>query len=358
MKGDREMCLDAGADAYVPKPLSPADLLQQIQALTSQNTPAAAERDAVRERLLTCVGGDEALLRDIAELFRQDAPRQLDAIRAGISSGNTDAIYLAAHTLRGAASNFGPAPLLACVAELERSAKDGDLPACASELGARRAGNAGPAHAARRDPGSVAMRVLIADDDIVTSRRLRGLAETWGYDVVTASDGPSTLTALQQDDAPRLVLLDWVMPGLDGVHVCQSIRARANGDSVYVIMLTSKAGHEDMVAGFDAGVDDFLVKPFDADELRSRLKAAARIVDLQTRLNTNVAELTDALNSVKTLKGMLPICGYCKAIRDDSNYWHQVEEYVSEHTDAAFSHGICPKCLEKAIASENGEVMS
>jgi sigma-B regulation protein RsbU (phosphoserine phosphatase) len=204
----------------------------------------------------------------------------------------------------------------------------------------------------------MAMRVLIADDDLVTSRRLRGLAEAWGYDVVTAADGPSTLTALQCDDAPRLVLLDWVMPGLDGVRVCQSIREREGGENVYVIMLTAKTGHQDMVAGFDAGVDDFLVKPFDADELRSRLKAASRIVDLQSRLAANVAELTDALHSVKTLKGMLPICGYCKSIRDDSNYWHQVEEYVSDHTDAAFSHGICPKCLEEALARENNGTTS
>jgi DNA-binding response OmpR family regulator len=195
------------------------------------------------------------------------------------------------------------------------------------------------------------MRVLIADDDVVTSRRLRGLAESWGYDVVTAIDGPSTLTALQDENAPRLVLLDWVMPGVDGVEVCQSIRRREDGQSTYIIMLTARSGHDDMVAGFDAGVDDFLVKPFDADELRSRLKAAARIVELQQRLAANVDELTAALASVKTLKGMLPICGYCKSIRDDSNYWHQVEEYVGQHADVAFSHGICPRCLEGALAT-------
>jgi sigma-B regulation protein RsbU (phosphoserine phosphatase) len=194
------------------------------------------------------------------------------------------------------------------------------------------------------------MRVLIADDDVVTSRRLRGLAESWGYEVVTASDGPSTLTALQDENAPRLVLLDWVMPGVDGVEVCQSIRRREDGQSTYIIMLTARSGHDDMVAGFAAGVDDFLVKPFDADELRSRLKAAARIVELQLRLAANVNELTTALASVKTLKGMLPICGYCKSIRDDSNYWHQVEEYVGQHADVAFSHGICPQCLEGALA--------
>lgn len=199
------------------------------------------------------------------------------------------------------------------------------------------------------------MRVLIADDDIVTARRLKGLTESWGYDVVSATDGPSTLFALEHEHAPRLVLLDWVMPGLDGVEVCKAIRSRPDGDNVYIIMLTSRGAPEDMVAGFEAGADDFLAKPFNADELRSRLKAGARIVELQLRLAQSVTELTDALASVKTLKGMLPICGYCKSIRDDSNYWHQVEEYVSDHTDVAFSHGICPKCLEKALADVDPE---
>jgi sigma-B regulation protein RsbU (phosphoserine phosphatase) len=194
------------------------------------------------------------------------------------------------------------------------------------------------------------MRVLIADDDVVTARRLRGLAESWGYEVVVTADGPATLSALQAADAPMLVLLDWMMPGIDGVQVCQSLRQRPAGNSPYVIMVTARSGHDDMVAGFAAGADDFLVKPFDADELRGRLKAAARIVDLQRRLTDNIHELTTALASVKTLKGMLPICGYCKSIRDDSNYWHQVEEYVSEHADVAFSHGVCPKCLPAALA--------
>ncbi|HYB97152.1 MAG TPA: response regulator transcription factor [Vicinamibacterales bacterium] len=194
------------------------------------------------------------------------------------------------------------------------------------------------------------MRVLIVDDDVVTARRLRGLAESWGYDVVAAADGPTALLALQGANAPRLVLLDWMMPGIAGVDVCRAIRQSEHGDTTYVIMLTARDGREDMVAGFDAGVDDFLAKPFDADELRSRLKAGARIVDLQMRLASNVAELQTALASVKTLRGMLPICGYCKSIRDDSNYWHQVEEYVGEHADVAFSHGICPKCLEKVLA--------
>lgn len=202
------------------------------------------------------------------------------------------------------------------------------------------------------------MRVLIADDDIVTSRRLRGLAEAWGYEAVVTTDGPSTVATLERPDPPRLILLDWVMPGIDGVSICEWIRQQPDGQQSYVIMLTSRSTHRDMVAGFAAGADDFLVKPFDADELRSRLKAAERIVNLQTQLAAHVDELTAALASVKTLTGMLPICGYCKSIRDDSNYWHQLEEYVSTHSKAEFSHGICPACLAKALEDADADPTS
>jgi sigma-B regulation protein RsbU (phosphoserine phosphatase) len=193
------------------------------------------------------------------------------------------------------------------------------------------------------------MRILIADDDPVTSLRLKALAENWGYEPLMTRDGPSTLRMLETEGAPRLVLLDWIMPGIAGLQICNTLRRRTGGDAFYIVMLTARQAHADMVAGFDAGVDDFLVKPFDADELRGRLKAGARIVELQQRLATHVEQLTAAAANIKTLTGMLPICGYCKAIRDDSHYWHQLEEFVSTHSNAEFSHGICPACLEKAV---------
>ncbi|MGE0862800.1 MAG: PleD family two-component system response regulator [Vicinamibacterales bacterium] len=199
------------------------------------------------------------------------------------------------------------------------------------------------------------MRVLVADDDPVTVVRLRGLAESWGYTVTTAADGVTALALLRDgDDPPRLALLDWVMPGLDGIEVCRQLRSEQPGEGTYVIMLSAKHQPDDVIAGFEAGADDYLIKPFDAGELRSRLKAGLRIVDLQQRLNANIAQLTEALANVKTLSGMLPICGYCKSIRDDSNYWHRVEEYVSDHANVEFSHGICPSCLEKVLAEERG----
>ena len=190
------------------------------------------------------------------------------------------------------------------------------------------------------------MRILIAEDDPVTARILDQLGRTWGYEMMLVKDGPASLAELQKGDGPQLALLDWVMPGMDGPEVCR--RVREAGGSNYLILITAKDNRADIVAGLDAGADDYLVKPFDPAELRARIKAGIRILDLQARLAAHVTELQDALANVRRLSGLLPMCSYCKAIRDDSDYWHRVEEYVTEHADVSFSHGICPKCLEGA----------
>src|SRR5258705_9165977 len=191
------------------------------------------------------------------------------------------------------------------------------------------------------------MRVLIAEDDRATARALAGLIESWGFEAVVADDGKAALALFETEATPQLVLLDWMLPGADGPEVCRRIRALRGDSAIYIILLTSKSSRTDVVAGLEAGADEYLVKPFDAQELRARLNAGARIVDLQQRLKDQVHELGNALANVRKLTGLLPICAYCHSIRDDSNYWHRVEEYVGEHSDATFSHGICPKCLVK-----------
>lgn len=192
------------------------------------------------------------------------------------------------------------------------------------------------------------MRILIAEDDVVTAQLLTSLIDSWGYEVTAVNDGTAALAILQAEDAPQLALFDWMMPGLNGPEVCRMARERQPSAPTYVILLTSRDARADVVAGLEAGADDYIVKPFDPEELRARLKAGVRIVDLQQRLTTHVGELELALANVRRLSGLLPICSYCKAIRDDSDYWHQVEEYVAVHSEAQFSHGICPKCFDLA----------
>lgn len=199
------------------------------------------------------------------------------------------------------------------------------------------------------------MRVLIAEDDAVNAQLLTALLDSWGYDLVLVRDGIEALTVLERDRTLQLALLDWELPGMDGPDVCRRIRELRGDRPTYVILLTSRREKTDVVAGLDAGADDYLGKPFDPSELRARLHAGSRIIDLQQRLAGKIQELERALAEVRTLSGLLPICSYCKSIRDDSNYWHQVEQYVGKHADVRFTHGICPTCFQGLMAQMDAE---
>jgi sigma-B regulation protein RsbU (phosphoserine phosphatase) len=192
------------------------------------------------------------------------------------------------------------------------------------------------------------VRILIVEDDRSTALMLSSLIASWGFEVVSVGDGRSALEAFERESGPQLFLLDWMLPDMDGLDICRKIRRSGDGTPTsYIILLTSKNGPADLITGLDAGADEYLVKPINPEELRARLNAGARILNLQQGLSDKILELEDALKSVRMLTGLLPICAYCKSIRDDSNYWHRVEEYVTDHSDAQFSHGICPKCLPK-----------
>jgi DNA-binding response OmpR family regulator len=193
------------------------------------------------------------------------------------------------------------------------------------------------------------MRILIAEDDLVSQRMLEATLGRWGHEVVVTGDGDAAWEALQSEGAPRLAILDWMMPGLDGAEICRRVRAAGASPPPYLILLTARGSQTDVVAGLNAGADDYVTKPFDRDELRARVQAGTRIVELQHELAGRVRELEDAMSRVKLLQGLLPICSYCKRVRKDEDYWQQVESYVSEHSEARFSHGICPPCYEKVV---------
>jgi DNA-binding response OmpR family regulator len=141
-------------------------------------------------------------------------------------------------------------------------------------------------------------------------------------------------------------MLDWMMPGIDGLDICRQVRATMPNAGTYIILLTARGGLENVVRGLEAGADDYITKPFDPRELRARLHVGVRIVQLQRALLERFHELEDALKRVKQLQGLLPICSYCKKIRNDRNYWEQVDAYVASHSEAQFSHGVCPDCYE------------
>ncbi len=196
------------------------------------------------------------------------------------------------------------------------------------------------------------MQILIAEDEPVSRRLLQKTLEQWGYDVVICEDGTSAWNALQEPDAPNIAVLDWMMPGMDGPEICRGVRESGAQRQPYLMLLTSRTRMQDVVAGLKAGADDYLTKPVDREELEARLSVATRVVQLQQRLADRVNELEEAISRVRQLQGLLPICAYCKRIRDDQNYWNQVESYIAEHLDVRFSHGICPSCLETVLKEE------
>jgi CheY-like chemotaxis protein len=186
------------------------------------------------------------------------------------------------------------------------------------------------------------LKILAVEDDAVARAVLRQALRRLGHETIEAADGESAWEVLQQEPV-RVVVSDWLMPRSDGLDLCRKIRARAGADYIYFILLTSNdATQENQTAAADAGVDDFLTKPLDLPELWTRLRVAERILRYTTQ--------------VRQLEEMLPICSYCKKIRDDQNYWQQIEGYISERTGSDFSHSVCPDCYQRVIVPELAQI--
>lgn len=196
------------------------------------------------------------------------------------------------------------------------------------------------------------MRILIAEDDRISRLLLETSLKRWGHEVIQAIDGHQAWQRLQAEDSPEFAIVDWMMPEMDGLEVCRRARRLPRVRPLYIILLTARGQREDVVAGLDAGADDYVTKPFDAAELCARVQAGVRIVDLQHALADHIHDLEIALKNVKQLQGLLPICSYCRNIRNDQNYWQRVEDYISAHSQARFSHGICPECYRKMVEPE------
>jgi phosphoserine phosphatase RsbU/P len=193
------------------------------------------------------------------------------------------------------------------------------------------------------------MKILLAEDDAFTRNVLRKTLTNWGHEVIEVSDGKQAWRALAADDSLRLAILDWIMPVMDGIEVVRRVRAALSSTDryVYLILLTQKDSKEDIVAGLAAGADDYVIKPFDRNELQVRIRSGERIVELQCSLASTNAHLRDALVQVKKLSGFLPLCASCKRIRDAKGDWQQIESYISNHSEAHFSHSICPECAKQ-----------
>jgi phosphoserine phosphatase RsbU/P len=195
------------------------------------------------------------------------------------------------------------------------------------------------------------IKVLVVEDDPFFQRVLtkRLLAE--GYQVFSAADGREGMKAIVSFE-PDLVISDWMMPEVDGLELCQSVKTGLKEAAPYFILLTAKGEISNKLLALDTGADDYLVKPCDQGELMARVRAGLRIVILTQELRGTVedlhvanAELQSARAEVERLTHeLLPICSFCRKVRDADGRWHSLEDYVAQRTQADFTHGICPAC--------------
>ena len=192
--------------------------------------------------------------------------------------------------------------------------------------------------------------LLLAEDDPLT--RLRVEAALSGYVIDWYPDGQAAWDALQRPGAPRLVLLDWHMPGLDGPEIVRRARATPDLNATYLILLTARDTQQDIVAGLAAGADDYVRKPFDNEELRHRVRAGERVLELQSILADRIHALEKTLARVRDLETILTMCSYCKKIRAADTSWKAVEAYLANYIDVRFSHGYCPECYETRVKPE------
>jgi len=179
------------------------------------------------------------------------------------------------------------------------------------------------------------MKVLIAEDDPVASKLLRYKLQSVGYEPVFAEDGARAWDLIQREPI-RIIVSDWMMPEVDGLELCRRVRRRTNTDYTYFILLTANhADRKNLERAMEAGVDDFLTKPVDLEAIWMRLRMAERIISFTAQ--------------IRQLNRLVPICSYCKKIREDDEYWTQIETYIHNHSGSNFTHGICPDCYEKQL---------
>jgi phosphoserine phosphatase RsbU/P len=181
------------------------------------------------------------------------------------------------------------------------------------------------------------MKVLLAEDDVASQQLLLGALQGLGHEVVTANDGEAAWE-LHLKNNFSVVVSDWNMPKLDGIELCKRIRGHQESGYVYFILQTVRSEKDDYFQAMEHGVDDFQPKPVDIQELAVRLRVAERIIRFKSQIHK--------------LQSLLPICMYCKKVRNDQEYWQQLESYFHELTGTDFSHGVCPDCYDSILIPE------
>jgi PleD family two-component response regulator len=190
--------------------------------------------------------------------------------------------------------------------------------------------------------------ILIVDDIPANIRIVADTLVKKGLHVVIAQSGEQALQIVERV-GPDIILMDVVMPEMDGFETCRQLKLNEDTRAIPVIFMTALDDPEYVMQGFDVGGVDYIAKPVRIKEVVARVETHLRLRKMQQQLETQNARLQEALDNIKTLKGLLPICANCKKIRDDQGYWKQIEAYIEDHSDALFTHGLCPECLKRLI---------
>ena len=191
------------------------------------------------------------------------------------------------------------------------------------------------------------IKILVVDDDpdilFATSR----VVKKGGYQTFTADSGKTAMEAVRTI-IPDLILMDVVMPDAEGPELCRQIKDDPNLKGIYVLLTSgTRVESEQQADGLDSGADGYIARPLSNRELLSRVDSMVRIWRAERERDQLIIELKKAISEIKQLSGFLPICSHCKKIRDDKGYWSQIESYIRDHSDAEFSHSICPDCAKK-----------
>ena len=191
-------------------------------------------------------------------------------------------------------------------------------------------------------------RILIADDDERPRQLLAHYLKNWGYTVLSCANGLEAAALLESDNPPSLALIDWKMPGLEGVEICRRVRSQPRQRPyIYVILVT---GNTQAAEGLEAGADDFVAKPYDVDELRARLAVGQRVVALERRLAEHNEQLRAALDQLAQLPEAATacVCPTCQRVREEQEGWQPVDVFLHEHGGRAVVAETCPDCRAKA----------
>jgi PleD family two-component response regulator len=189
-------------------------------------------------------------------------------------------------------------------------------------------------------------KVLIVDDDEVELMEFSDFFDSEGFKTFGVTNGETAISKAIEF-SPDVILLDVMMPGMNGYEACRRLKAAQATMEIPVIFVTGLSDTKDKLRGFEAGGVDYVTKPFEIEEISARVSAHVALQRLKKEREGIIRELSEALDTVKKLEGMLPICMFCKKIRNDKGYWEQVELYISEHSDVRFSHGLCEECSKK-----------